>query len=136
MANNGWNLYHFVVCYLLCSCLQCTRHNCRASLSEKYQSNKSKANGCKFILCPWFQSMAHKWLTKSILTPCNKHPKKWPKIHFYKGKFGMRLVKSICVVCIGRLYIHSVLQVRLSFVGYPSERTYIQFEKLTPIINY
>lgn len=48
----------------------------------------------------------------------------------------MRLVKSICVVCIGRLYIHSVLQVRLSFVGYPSERTYIQFEKLTPIINY
>lgn len=66
----------------------------------------------------------------------NKHPKKWPKIHFYKEKFGMRLVKSICVVCIGRLYIHSVLQVRLSFVGYPSERTYIQFEKLTPIINY
>lgn len=78
MANNGWNLYHFVVCCLLCSCLQCTRHNCRASLPEKkkYQSNKSKANGCKFILCPWIQSMAHKWQTKSILTPCNKHPKK------------------------------------------------------------
>lgn len=65
--------------YVVCCVRVCSAHDTIAvhrCPKKKYQSNKSKANGCKFILCPWFQSMAHKWQTKSILTPCNKHPKK------------------------------------------------------------